>query len=88
METGLAGLSKSSVREPWPVGSGAAAVLETSEGPSSRAAADPQLSGRLWAERSLGLEEGGDGNVELAVAQPGLRAVYSRTLGISKVFPQ
>lgn len=41
-----------------------------------------------WAERSLGMEEGGDGNVELAVAQPGLRVVYSRTLGISKVFPQ
>lgn len=54
----------------------------------ARAAAGLQLSGRLWAGRSLGLEEGGAGNVELALAQSGLRAVYSRTLGISRAFPQ
>lgn len=47
-----------------------------------------QLSGRLWAGRSLGLEVGGAGNVELALAQSGLRAVYSWTLGISRAFPQ
>lgn len=54
----------------------------------ARAAAGLQLSGWLWARRSLGLEEGGAGNVELALVQSGLRAVYSRTLGVSRAFPQ
>lgn len=51
----------------------------------ARTAAGLQLSGRLWAGRSLGLEEGGAGNVELALAQSGLRAVYSRTLGLQGI---
>lgn len=53
----------------------------------ARAAAGLQLSGRLWAGRSLGLEEGGAGNKELALA-PALRAAYSRTIGTSRAFPQ
>lgn len=73
-------------RGPW--GHGQQLSLRPLRGLWTRAAVDLQLSGRLLAGRSLGLEEGGAGNVELALAQPGLRAVYSRTLGTSTAFPQ
>lgn len=85
VETGLAGLSERSVQEPGSLGSWGAAVLKTSEGPLG------QGSCRLSAVRlalGLGLEEGGAGNVELALIQSGLRAIYSRTLGVSRAFPQ
>lgn len=88
VETVLAGLSERSVQEPGQWGHGQQLSLRPWRGLWARAAAGLQLSGRLWAGRSLGLEEGGAGNVELPLAQSGLRAVYSRTLGISRAFPR
>lgn len=83
-------LSERSVQKPGSAGSWAAAVLETSEGPlgqdSCRPSAVRQALG--WEEPGAGGGWGwecGAGNVELALAQSGLRAVYSRTLGLQGI---
>lgn len=73
-------------RGPW--GHGQQLSLRPLRGLWARAAVALQLSGRLWTGRSLGLEKGGAGNVEQTLAQSGLKAVYSRTLGTSRAFPQ
>lgn len=87
VETGLAGLSGRSDQDPGSVGSWAAAVLETSEGPLGQGSCRPSAVRQALGGKSLGLEEGGAGNVELALAQSGLRAVYC-TLGTSRAFLQ
>lgn len=56
VETGLAGLSERSVQEPGSVGSWAAAVLETSEGPLGQGSCRPSA-----VRQALGWEEPGAG---------------------------